>query len=326
MRHTILTLLLLSLLPTAALAQQTTTTTTTTLEELHRLVEEKQYSPALQKITASLALKGPAARMVNRYELFMLKAECHLQSKAIRLATDSYASAQKEATSDHDRLIAAAHELLIKTSRAFAYTPKVVPGKARPAPIDILDLASRKKAFAAMLADQLTANDDKIRAAKTSGALPPIAQLFAPLATMQGLELSATGDDKQIKALRTELTDAAKKAVANALRTLSKRVSEIDKSANTFVETYQEGVDAIGRPAMVKMYKKKGLTDEQTHELSDTNATCDKIPPALTELAKGLAAEDKTFDPFTEEASRIRRESDRLLDTDYLQTYRQLPK
>ena len=106
----------------------------------------------------------------------------------------------------------------------------------------------------------------------------------------------------------------------------AKRVSEIDKSANTFVETYQEGVDAIGRPAMVKMYKKKGLTDEQTHELSDTNATCDKIPPALTELAKGLAAEDKTFDPFTEEASRIRRESDRLLDTDYLQTYRQLPK
>jgi hypothetical protein len=177
-----------------------------------------------------------------------------------------------------------------------------------------------------MLADELATNDTTIRNAQTSGALPPMAQLFTPLATMEGLELAATGDDKQVKALRTELTDAAKKAVAAALRAMSNRVGQIDKSANAFVETYQEGVDALGRPAMVKMYKKKGLTDPETRALSDTTATCDKISPALTELAKGLQAEDKTFDPFAEEASRIRREVERILDTDYLQTYRQLPK
>jgi hypothetical protein len=325
MRLTLLTLLL-ALFPTFSLAQQTPAAATTTLEELHRLVDDRQFSPALQKITASLALKGAAAKMVNRYELFMLKGECHLQTKAIRLATESYASAAKEATSDHDRLIARAHEMLVKTSRAFAYTPRPTTGKTRPAPIDILDRASRRKAFAAMLADELTANDARIQTARTSGALPPIAQLFTPLATMEGLELAATGDDKQVKALRTELTDAAKKAVAAALRTLSNRVSQIDKSANAFVETYQEGIDALGRPAMVRMYKKKGLTDPETRELSDTNATCDKISPALSELAKGLGAEDKTFEPFTEEAARIRREVDRILDTDYLQTYRQLPK
>jgi hypothetical protein len=304
------------------------------LEELHRLVDERQYAPALQKITASLALKGQAAKTVDRYQLFMLKGECLLQTKATRLALDAYAAATKEAANDHDRVLAEAHETLVKESKGFAYTPRTAatPGaeKARPAPIDILNIDSRRKAFAALLTDELATNDAKIKAAKTGKALPPIAQLFAPLARMEGFELASTaggtGEAVKVKAVRAELTDASKKIVAEALRQMSKRLGEIDKSANTFVEFYQESVDALARPVMTKMYKKKGLTDPQTKELSETNATCDKLVPALAELAKGLAAEDKTFEPFSDEAARIRKEVDRVLDTDYLRVYRELPK
>jgi hypothetical protein len=321
-----------------------TSAQTPPLEELHRLVDGGEFGPALQKITVALQLKGPAAKLVDRYQLYMLKGECHLRLKATRLAGESYAAAAKAAASDHDRLLAAAHEMLIRNSRAFAYTPKPPPPApapaapasppappvpalpARPAPIDILDPASRKRAFAAMLADELAANDAKLRAAQSAHALPPIAACFAPLQTMEGLELAATGDAPKVTALRGKLIDTAKKAVAEALRALSKRLGEIDKSANTFVENYQESVDLLGRPAMVKMYKKKGLSDADSKELSATNATCDKIPPALAELAKGLGADDKTFEPFSDEAARIRREVDRVLDIDYQRTYRELPK
>jgi hypothetical protein len=314
------------------------------LEELHRLIAEQQYAPALQKITAALALKGPAAKSVDRYQLFMLKGECLLQNKATRLALDAYTAAIKEAESDRDRSLAEAHETLVKESKGFAYTPKTSTvaaptppntPKPRPAPIDILNLESRKKAFAALLADELAANDAKVKVAKTSKALPPIAQLFAPLSKMEGIELAslpeggeggAGGEAVKVKAVRAELIDAAKKIVAEALRGMSKRLSEIDKSANTFVEFYQESIDAFARPVMTKMYKKKGLTDPQTKELTETSATCDKLSPALTELAKGLGAQDKTFDPFSEEAARIRKEVDRVLDTDYLRVYRELPK
>jgi hypothetical protein len=307
--------------------------------KLHRLVTEQQYAPALQKITAALALKGPAAKSVDRYQLFMLKGECLLQTKATRLALDAYAAAIKEAASDHDRSLAEAHETLVKESKGFAYTPKALSAaapasanvpKPRPAPIDILDLNSRKKAFAALLADELAANDAKIKAAKVGKALPPIAALFAPLSKMEGIELASSNDSAgeavKVKAVRGELIDAAKKIVAEALRGMSKRLSEIDKSANTFVEFYQESIDAFARPVMTRMYKKKGLTDPQTQELTQTSATCDKLAPALTELAKGLGAQEKTFEPFSEEAARIRKEVDRVLDTDYLRVYQQLPK
>src|SRR4051812_11702849 len=312
------------------------------LEELHRLIAEQQYAPALQKITAALALKGPAAKSVDRYQLFMLKGECLLQTKSTRLALDAYTAAIKEAAGDRDRSLAEAHETLVKESKGFGYTPKTSTTaattppntpKPRPAPIDILNLGSRKKAFAALLADELAANDAKIKAAKTSKALPPIAQLFTPLSKMEGIELASLNDSAgeggeavKVKAVRVELIDAAKKIVAEALRGMSKRLSEIDKSANTFVEFYQESIDAFARPVMTKMYKKKGLTDPQTKELTETSTTCDKLTPALTELAKGLGAQDKTFDPFSEEAARIRKEVDRVLDTDYLRVYRELPK
>src|SRR5690242_3896880 len=102
------------------------------LEELQRLVSEQQYAPALQKITAALALKGPAAKSVDRYQLFMLKGECLLQTKATRLALDAYAAAIKEAASDRDRSLAEAHETLVKESKGFAYTPKTLSVAAAP--------------------------------------------------------------------------------------------------------------------------------------------------------------------------------------------------
>src|SRR5258706_6487931 len=146
------------------------------LEELHRLVDDHQYGPALQKITAGLALKGAAAKLVNRYELFMLKGECHLKTKATRLALEAYAAAIKEAPSDRERELATAQEMLLKSSKAFAYTPRTTTApappagadKPRPVPIDILNPDSRKKAFAALLADELAANDAKFKSAKAS--------------------------------------------------------------------------------------------------------------------------------------------------------------
>jgi len=140
------------------------------------------------------------------------------------------------------------------------------------------------------------------------------------------LERAATGDAPKAKTLRSDLVEATRRAVADALRAMDKSVGVIDKSANTFVEFYQDTFDPLARPVKVKAYKKRGLTDEQSKELHDATATCDKIAPALTELAKGLRAEPKTFDALEDEVGRIRKEVDRILDTDYLRVYPNLPK
>jgi hypothetical protein len=303
-----------------------------TSDDLQRLVAEKNYSRALQKITAGLALKGPAARTVNRYELYLLKGECHLQMRAMSHAAEAYAAAAKEPTaSPPERAVAAAHEMLVKQAKGLAYTPKASPDKGRPAPIDISDKESRRRAFAALLADELAASEGKLANAKTSKALGAIAAMFKPLVTLEGIELAATGNGEapKIKAIQADLAERAKRAVADALRGLSKRVGEVDKEANTYVETYIEKQDPYSRfPRIIreKVYKKRGLSDAHTKELQETNATCDKIPLAMAEMAEGLRAPEKEFEPFTAEAGRIRKEVDRLLDTDYQRVYREIPR
>jgi tetratricopeptide (TPR) repeat protein len=320
---------LLAFLFAASLASPSATAQTATTDEIQALVKEGQYPQALQKIAASLQLRGAAAQSVDRSQLYMLKAECHLQQKAGTMAAESYASAAKEAADPKAKAIAAAHEALVKQSKALAYSPKSTPKGQRPEPIDILPAENRKRAFAAMLADELAAMEPKLKAARAGKTLVPIAALFKPLATVEGVEIAATGSNEKAAALRKELTEQSRKTTAEALRVISKRLGEIDKDANTFEVFYREIPDINSRvPGMIrqKAYRKRGLSNQATKELQEVNATCDKIAPALAELATGLGTEPKTFDALTEEAARIRRESDRVLDTDYQREFSEIPK
>ena len=302
-------------------------------EEIHRLMGEKNYGAALQKITAGLALRGEAAKAANRYELLMLKGECHLRQKANSYAVDAFAAAAKDPlASPPERAVAAGHEMLLRQSKGFAYTPRASGAdKGRPAPIDILDPESRRRAFAALLADELAASESKVAAAKASRSLDPIVALFKPLAAMEGLERASSkdGDAPRVKALETELADRAKRNLADALRAVAKRVGEIDKEANTFIEGFQDVQDPLtpyARPVRERVYKHKGLSDAQVNELRQANATCDRVPRVLPALAEGLHAPAEAFEPFGDEAARIRRDVDRLIATDWMRVYKEIPK
>jgi hypothetical protein len=301
-------------------------------DDIRQLVAERQYPQAMQRITAALALKGAAGKAVDRYALFMLKGECHLQTKMIPQANDAYANAAKEpAATDAERAVAVAYGALLKATKAYAYTPRrVTATEGHASPIDILDKENRRRAFLAMLADEQAANEAKFKAAKAAKSLPPIAETFKPLAAMEGYERAATDDVVKVKELRGELLAKSKKILADALRDMSKRVGDVGKEANTFYETVQEvyGRAPNGFPTTRKerVFKKKGLTEANTDLLKEATTTCDKLTLALGEVAKGLGVEETELDPFGDEARRVRKEVDKILDTDYLKTYRELPK
>jgi hypothetical protein len=306
-------------------------------EEIHRLMGEKNYAQALQKVTGGLALRGEAAKAVSRYELLMLKGECHLQLKASSYAVDAFAAAARDPqASPPERAVAAGYEMLLRQAKGFAYTPRTAGGAekaggARPAAIDILDPESRRRAFETLLADELAASESKVAAAKTSRSLDPIIALFKPLAAMGGLERASSkdGDAPRVKALEAELAERAKRNLADALRAVAKRVGEIDKEANTFVEGFQDVQDPLtpyARPIRERVYKRKGLSDAQVNELRQANATCDRVPRVLPLLAEGLHAPQGAFEPFGDEAARIRRDVDRLIATDWMRVYKEIPK
>jgi hypothetical protein len=310
--------------------------------DLHELIAGGHYPEAMQKITAALALKGPAAQAVDRCDLYLMKAECHLQLRALPLAISAYDHAAQEAALQADErrhALALAHIALLRASKAFTYTPKTTPDhantppdKTRPKPIDLFDPAHRRQAFAALFLDQLAALEPQLKAARAATSLPPIAACIKALDELEALERAASEDGtetQKVTILRKALTEHVQKLLADAFRTLSARIGDIDKEAGTYVEFYEEAIDPFNTAPQFrrrKAWKKKGLTPADTKTLEAATQTCDQVALALPQLATGLKQEEKTFAPAEAEAGRLRKEVERILDTDYLKVYHTPPK
>ncbi len=307
----------------------------TAVDAVRVLVKDGQYPAALQRIAATLSLTGPAAAGVNKYELYMLKAECHLHTKQATLASDAYDKAATATKSEDPRSIALAHALLVKRSQEMAYKPKPAPA-AKPGgavkaadPIDIVDAEMRKRAFAALFKDEMAANDAKFKAAEKAKALPPILEALKTLSTLQGIELSATGDAPKSKEMLKTLAEHTRQLLSTSLADISKRVSAIDRQATAWVEFTYEATVPYKNTAKVqrtKAWKRKGLTDSELSELKGDGATCDKIPAAVAMIAESLKTDAKEFAQFDTEAARIKKEIGRLLDIDYQQVSHTAPK
>src|SRR5688572_19913625 len=67
-----------------------------TPEEIKLLIADANYKDALQNIASSLSLRGDAGSKVDRHQLYMLKAECHLRMKVPTMAAEAYTLAAKD--------------------------------------------------------------------------------------------------------------------------------------------------------------------------------------------------------------------------------------
>ncbi|MBW1279496.1 hypothetical protein, partial [Escherichia coli] len=52
------------------------------IEELKQLFDEEKFADCIKGINRAAELRGKAAEQYDRFELFMLKAECHFKLKA----------------------------------------------------------------------------------------------------------------------------------------------------------------------------------------------------------------------------------------------------
>jgi hypothetical protein len=350
-------LLLASLLLPATLARAQLATP----EEINASINEGDYKGALQKIAAALSVRGEAAKKIDHYQLYMLKAECHVRTKAASMAVEAYANAAKEAPDDKSRNLAAAHELLMRKQRGMTYTP-ASRDKAKPAAaIDVTDPASRKKAFAALFTDELAALQPKLAAAKKATGLAPIFEAFKLIPRLEGIELAAADPKSpdpaaqaapasaqvpppsgaapatpadaapQTHKLLAELAEQSRKLIDAALRDMARRLAAIDREANQFVEISRQVPDpAVRSPFGVRMkteraYKKKGTTDAHIKQLQDLSNTADQIAQASHMLAEGVPDQSKSFETLVTESGRIKKESERIMDADYATVYKDLP-
>ena len=314
-----------------------------TPEEIKLLITDANYKDALQKIASSLSLRGDAGSKVDRYQLYMLKAECHLRMKVPTMAAEAYTLAAKEAADDKSQNFAAAHELLMRRQRGLAYSATARPKGQPPAPIDIIDVDSRKKAFAALHADEIAALQPKLAVARKSTGLAPLFELFKQVPRLEAIESAANApagsfaltpvstDAPQTSQLLAELAEQSRKLIDTSLRDTAKRVAAIDKEVNQFKEITREVIDPTVRSPfgvrykMEKAYKKVGPSDNHVKELQTISTTADQVAQAAQMLAEGVPAQAKGFETLITETARIKKETDRILDADYTTVYKDLP-
>src|SRR5688500_16894818 len=90
------------------------------LPTVQQLEQQLDTNPqeVLRGVARLLALKGAAAQQYDRYELFSLRGEASLRTKAMPAAAEAFAMAGKETTDPAKKATARANEILIRRSKA----------------------------------------------------------------------------------------------------------------------------------------------------------------------------------------------------------------
>ena len=153
-----------------------------TPEQLHKLFNDGQYQPLLQKLVRVLQLKGTAAQGYDRIDLLMLRGEVFLRLKQQPKAIESFDAALTEIAAADPKspvdpkvaAVARATELLVKQSKQYVYTPKTMKVGVPSQPVSVLDMAQRKAGFAALLADMTADLTPKAKAAKSANRWCPL--------------------------------------------------------------------------------------------------------------------------------------------------------
>jgi len=290
-----------------------------TADELQKMYAEGKYQDVLKSMGKVLALKGEAARPYPRYDMLVLKGDCHLMLKQTAWAVEAFAAAAKEPGDAKTTGVARATELLIKRSSATGYVPKTPAGGAergkRSEPIPIADRENRKKALTALYADELAAFGPKVKRALASPALGETMAVAGTIADIQAMEVAASGDDTDTRRLADSLSEHATTVLADAVKAMSRHVEDIYRTASEKQET-----DRLGRFGEI-YYTRAGLSGQMISDLKGTAKTSGEVIAAAKQLVAMLKGDAKGYDAIIADAQKLGKRAIEVLNTDYTGVY-----
>ncbi|QOV89081.1 hypothetical protein [Humisphaera borealis] len=285
------------------------------------------YPKTLQLLQRVLVLKGKAAEGYDRHELLLIKAETHIRMKASQPAISAFAEASKIAPDGPAAALDIATELLFrKVNAGYNYQPKLKDKddktKSLP-PVNVIEMADRKKAIELLYADELAAVTPKVAAAKDGRTLPPILSALPDIRNVRWLEMAATGSDGTTKTMVADLIGKAKKLLESAMEELTESTDSIEK-ASMEVITARVPVNDPMTGKIIRFdtkYKYRGPDNKQFGTLKNTLATCLKIHESCDELGGTLGATGKEFDGPKATAATVGTKAKKLLDYNWRQNF-----
>jgi hypothetical protein len=291
-------------------------------DQLHQLFKDKQYTVLLQKLSRVLQLRGDAARVYDKIDLLLLKADTHLQLKEQSLAVAAASAAVKLIDEDHTDLkqaaVAKATEKLLKQTHGYTFTPRTAPRGQLPQPISLLDVDRRADCFAAMFNDAKFDIASKMRAAKSARTLLPIIEAIKAVAELRTLELAAYGKDEQSAAQLDGLANQAKDLMAKAVKDLKAQADKDHDRANDLLPVR---VDTRVALTSTQLYYKKGLEGDMMRELNKIVADSEAIAEAAKQFADISKAAADGFGEVQDAAEKVAKSAKATLEDDYTGTY-----
>jgi hypothetical protein len=305
----------------AIYAQEQTPLPTTA--EIKTLVEGGKYREALRPLGRVLGLKGSAATGFDRYEILMLKAECHLQLKDQRLTLETLELARKEAFTQ-DKVerasLPAAMIVLVQKSTGWQYKPRTDKGAK---PIPILDKTLRTAAIAALFADELPAAKKMAQALADAKTMTPVLEAAKVVGAAHALEAVAKPDfdaaSRETSPLVGLVTSNADRLLRAAMEEMAKKADAIQVTANDIVTDQVGRYDPISKKSWLESRtRRRGPTDDEAKALAAMEVTCDKIVASAVDLAVVLAADFSAYRELIDKATAVKVKVGGVLRQDYL--------
>jgi hypothetical protein len=244
-----------------------------TMDEMRQMLKDEKFKEMSPLLARALSLKGPDAEQYPKRDLYELKGEVSLHTKAKGAAADAFTSAAKATDKPDEAAADLGVAMLIKASAGtLKYTPKTKADKAdKPEPIDIVDPDSRKKALAALAKDMLTARQPKVDAAMKSTNFAQINAAGKDLADVKAVEIAQTGAVGDSKQVMGDLGNHATKLIGDAMDGMSQKLQdELDayqkaasgKSAGAGQSQRSVSLSSLGRDAQTTANNAKALGQE----------------------------------------------------------------
>jgi hypothetical protein len=194
-----------------------------------------QYRACIQKIANLLTGASAPARSLQRYDLFLLRAECLLRLNEAKLAAEAFDSAARVLKgTEHLQRIANARASadLIRASPALKFMSK---GTAES--LDIIPDESRAKAMAALLKDKLLVVKPQVADALTSLSIQTVRAVLPELTDAFMLEVAVAGPSApETLTLAKSLGQHARTMLTEELNRYDEMVDELSSLATSPAE------------------------------------------------------------------------------------------
>ncbi|HEY2586274.1 MAG TPA: hypothetical protein VGI81_10970 [Tepidisphaeraceae bacterium] len=238
-----------------------------TMGDLQQMYDAGQFHTCLQQIARVLPGSDRPNSGFDRLQLMLLRGECLMRLGARAEAYRAFTAAQASPEAK-TALTARANVVLIEASDQFRYRPPGGGGQT----IDIQDPANRRKAMGALFDAQLGKYRPQIDKAAQAPSLGPIIDVLPKLKDLAALEMTATGNDRELRPSLMAIGQRARDLIGGALQQVEAQVAQVQQRASQPVMTPVTGGSQWWVTA-----GRQGLDSNDRAQLEDAINSADSI-------------------------------------------------